>query len=222
MREPSQNDVIDIICEADILGWYRVRFGKDGFGQLSIEIKGQGQGLSTPCISDMRGKYCCICGRGWDNNPFSMMDQYIESNGSDKSKFMHMTCKKGVVAYNQRLRFTEALLMSRKRVPYEHGVKWENLKEIPNEYGGGWNMPWYEAEFTNYPGVKVKFGCRKNVDHVEVIGIGSSDIFAKIEATNGATDHGAYAHAWTDAEVNARVAEIAVWLSQNRQPLEKT
>lgn len=191
-------DIVDLICQAEIPGDVVLSVGRDSLNHLVLESRKYDQRVSR-FINDPRGQHCRVCGRGWDLTPMSFCDQIEDPH--DRGRILHLRCMKGVIAYNQRKRFEDALIKAKLRFTY--------LIEVKNEYGGAWNEPWYEARLNEPLGVTIKLGCRKRVDHVEVIGAKVGNIFADQKSTNGETDNGAYVHAWDDEQLNLCVAKIA-------------
>ncbi len=90
----------------------------------------------------------------------------------------------------------QELLIATGFVPFD-------MKVIPNEYGGAWNLAWYEISFRGFV-PKMKLGTRKNVYHLSMHDLSdkqvkmASGLFKEVKSTNWATtaQHEAGVHAW--------------------------
>jgi len=137
--------------------------GFDERGQLLHE-KQEGYYISTHHISDVRGKTCALCGRGWELNGPAFSDQrYVQT----QEKWVHETCLMRNRAWDEFYSVQGAF--SAARMPHY------GLKEIPNQY---WRndrlysmIPWYSIAPKEKAGLGIMFvvGHRKNVWSIEVM-----------------------------------------------------
>lgn len=159
--------------------------------------------IVTRPIHDVRGLKCPICSVVWVNGVRSIVNQTFHCA---MEKWVHMTCQEGVLIYNEYELFYGAIVMA--------GLRFSGLREIPNEYDG--RRPWYETDLTEYVNVKLKFGHRKRVDVIEIIGAPiPSNIFENEDVTKEIGPTRVMIHAWSDDDVRRYVKEIAAVL-QNK------
>jgi hypothetical protein len=125
----------------------------------------------------------------------------------------HYRCMEGYYSMQER-EFVESVLCDDSWNPGGLGVE---VDEIPNEYRGAWNTPWFRIRFTKaLPGVDLVIGKRKRVWNIEVRNLTRERIgqlarvfdAAKVTDTMGSDATSWYVHAWTKEQVLERVGMI--------------
>lgn len=185
--------------------------GFDKFGQLQVCWM-EGDALYSTIISDVRGKTCPICGRGWELSAPAFRDQHFNRV---VEQFTHRRCEQGAVA------MTEASMWYRLLCEPEHHPAWSWVP-IPNEYRAAWNNTWYRVSFKGYV-PSLKLGTRKNVYHLSLHDLTDAQmeqasLFAEEKATHWAEDHVIGIHAWTEAEARRHIAKFYAILKMD-QPI---
>ncbi len=194
------------------------RLGFDERGQL-LAYWDTGDGDGSYCstvVPDLRHQFCALCKRGWPSNAEAFRDHYFVNN---VFRFVHKTCWAGHLTLAE-CDMWQGLLIAGGFVLFE-------IRTIPNEYRGGWNLPWYEVSFTGYI-PKMKLGRRKNVYHLSMHDLSdkqvllASELFKKITSTNWSNtgNHEAGAHAWDEAEAKRHLERLRVVLMLD-QPFKK-
>jgi len=139
--------------------------GYDEFNQLAVCLFTE-DGFTAHHIRDVRAMICPICQRGWDSTVESLDNQYglfQKPWTSEKGErfmdhiYCHKTCYEGHLHVEERFMW-EGIFCGFKR---SFGIE-----ETPNQYGGGWNTPWYEIKYKN--GLEFTVGSRRRVFNISV------------------------------------------------------
>lgn len=171
------------------------RVGFDKFDQLWAQAKPESDGtIVSTMISDVRGKECRICQRGWDLTADHMLDQARLNHW-----MVHRKCLEGYDAVQSFYEIQRAFIAA--------GYLFR-MEEIPSQYP--YSPPWQEiiilqndTDRTPVAGVKVVVGRRKRVWEIQAHGFGDlASQFEDVDDTKGyATDPSVpqhyYIHAWT-------------------------
>jgi hypothetical protein len=114
--------------------------------------------------SDVSDDICVLCGKGWEKTVLAFCDQMWDE---DALAHLHRTCFERTLGHRERRDFLDAL----KEAGFDRQMLMQ-IKQIPNEYRGAWNVPWYELPVPFLPNAPVlKFGARKRVYNIEIKGI---------------------------------------------------
>lgn len=141
------NDILRPLTADGLVGW-------DQFNQLWL-WRVDGKSRSGTVIADVREKTCPVCNRGWEATAESLGDQY---HWDSRKQWVHESCFVRYQGLTEHDFWHEALC----------GVfRFQGLKEIPNEYRGAWNTPWYRIPLSDVPRT-LKLGTRKRVYHMEI------------------------------------------------------
>jgi len=177
--------------------------GFDEYGQLWAAWQADHGSVAATIITDMRDKTCAMCGRQWELNATSFLDQHYIHHLREWS---HQTCYMRHVAMVEADFWYDAI----GRAMAEMEWKWEKLK---NQYDGGL-IPWYKVKFKNYlPHLIV--GPRKRVFHLAIHDLtpeqaaqcmpmfGAEDVTHEFNATN------IMIHAWGKEKVHEYLGKFA-------------
>jgi len=182
--------------------------GYDQFNQLMTCYK-DGDHETYTFIRDVRDKACKICQCGWENTTASLQNQFQVDRESDL--FVHKTCYLGHLALVQRGEWLDRLNKVREILKQNFPFK---ITEIPNQYGGAWNTPWYEVELLSHDddrhpiGIKLIIGRRKRVDSIEIVGLEKDfkDSFKDDDVTKQQTENGYLIHSYSKADAERYLA----------------
>jgi hypothetical protein len=180
--------------------------GYDRFGQFVVAELDR-DAIIYRHLFDVRLLTCPICGRGWELNAESIRDQYRDYY---TEKRVHKRCHEGRLALDEFRMFYRALCDAK----FHH---WKS-EEIPNQYGGAWNTPWYRFRLDQFPGTTLTMGPRRRVYHIGVSGNsnGLLDDFASEEVTKGYDELGGfYIHAWEEDKIREYLTRVFAWLLKN-------
>jgi hypothetical protein len=141
------NDILRPLTADGLVGW-------DQFNQIWLwEVEGETR--RGHIIADVREKICRVCNRGWETTAKGLGDQYYWQT---REEWAHASCFVRYLALREYSFWHDALC----------GVfRFERPAEIPNEYGGAWNTPWYRVTLLDVPRT-LKLGHRKRVYHMEI------------------------------------------------------
>lgn len=142
------NNIIQPVTSDGLVGF-------DEFGQLCAWEQ-DGEFRRGWHLHDVRQKTCIICGRKWDLTSESLKDQVFLQ---EKEAWVHQSCHKRYLALSEFYFWYGAVCGAR--------IRYHGLEEIPNEYRGGWNLPWYRAKLCDRH-ASLKLGTRKHVYHMEI------------------------------------------------------
>ncbi len=131
--------------------------GFDEFGQLQAK-EVEAKHTTSWIVWDVREKTCFICNHGWELNHKSFKDQYY---WHDRKELIHESCFKRYRKLREWSMFFNAVVECNLAFP-------GGLKEVKNEYGAAWNLPWYEFKWKGAETFTIVIGRRKRVDHVEI------------------------------------------------------
>lgn len=129
--------------------------GYDQYNQLAT-VKRDGDMTTMWFISDVRASTCGICGKGWDNTAESLQNQYHIGR---YDRHVHKTCYVGHLSLSE-YEFWHSLMAS-FRIRFQ-------MEDIPNQYGGAWDTPWFTVELTDFPKCYFVLGRRKRVWSIEL------------------------------------------------------
>lgn len=199
MKDPRNPIVRPVTCDG-LVGYDRndnfVAFAKlYGSGEPSI--------YSSTNTRDITGEMCPLCGKIW--GPENTQAQFLDQIWSDAAmSSVHRSCFERALGFNEREKWVDAL----KEAEFDRSDIM-TIKQIPNEYRGAWNTPWYVIELKGVKRAKgdpvmLKFGARKRVYNIEISGIeanGPTLLMKKFEAEETTKDiidggHGFLIHAW--------------------------
>jgi len=170
---------------------------------LTVRWEERGSICST-IITDMRGKTCPICKKGWEVSAESFRNQFLVRQ---LDEWVHRTCYEGYLSMRETCMWSNLMCEPEDMIPFD----W---KKIPNEYGGAWGTDWY---FINYLGYvpKLKVGSRKRVYHMSLHDLRREQIDAFLEkvkdenVTKGEQGNSSvYIHAWTEADAKRYLAHF--------------
>jgi hypothetical protein len=119
--------------------------GFDEFGQFCAKSHENGSTVMQH-ITDLRMHTCAICGKPWEVTAKAMLNQQrvLET-------WVHRTCYLGYLGIKEANFWSQALCEVRPAVRAEDPLgtliffDWER---IPNQYGGGYDTPWYIVRFS--------------------------------------------------------------------------
>ncbi len=196
--------------------------GFDKFGQLQAKEVGAEHTMSW-IISDVREKTCVICNHGWELNHKSFKDQHYWHN---RKVLIHESCYKRYLMLSEWEQVYFNVCSLNLAFP-------EGLKERKNEYGGAWNLPWYEFEWNGAETFTIVIGRRKRVWHMEIQGPtpgypGLPDLdyrmaekcFSEERVTKEFGPTSVMVHAWTDEKMLAYLKKFVRILGLEK-PVEK-
>lgn len=141
-------------------------YDQDGRFWMGIDEYGDGE-IRFTCssnTSDVSDATCLLCNKPWEKTVAAFRDQMWHE---DSLAVLHRTCFERTLGFRSRIDFVDALKEAGFQRDHLRG-----LRQIPNEYGGAWNTPWYELPVPFLPNTPVlKFGARKRVFNIEIKGI---------------------------------------------------
>jgi len=159
------------------------------------------------------GLVCPICGINWEPSPRGVMDQFY---CRDAEALVHKTCYERWLGFQQRMLFISALNNSNFRV--------ESFDQIPNQYKGAWNTPWYVVTFQT-PGLRMTIGRRKRVFSVT---FESDDdlpfsqikkMFKEEDVTKEFNSQHVLLHAWSDEKLREYIKKLSeVLVPDEKEP----
>ena len=130
---------------------------------LSHMVKRE-DGQMTSWIRDPRPFYCAICGHGWVNTCASLKDAMFLSDApkdptGKRKECVHKKCYLGHLARVQHELFYWSICEGRIR----DGIRmiFDGFEEMPNQYGGAYDTPWYKTHITG-----LSLGKSGNYEHV--------------------------------------------------------
>ena len=180
--------------------------GFDEFNQLLLRRVSKDFDSHT-FVADTRRKTCAICGKGWELTAEAIADQ-IAINPT-VSLLVHNRCMNGYHSMRERYRI-DKLLSDREWL--REGPIGFVMEEMPNQYKGAWDTPWFKMEFRKaLPGVELVIGRRKRVWHVELRNLTKERCKAVINAleavtdTKGADANSVHVHCWNEQQLTERV-----------------
>ncbi len=131
--------------------------GYDKFNQLQA-VRFENGSMISWIIANPLEEICPICDRGWNLNHTSIKDQHY---WHDRKELTHESCFKRYLKLREWSMFFNAVVECNLAFP-------GGLKEVKNEYGAAWNLPWYEFTWKGAETFTIVIGRRKRVDHVEI------------------------------------------------------
>jgi hypothetical protein len=172
--------------------------GFDKFEQLVIQ-KQEGKYTTTRIVHNSLDETCPICGKGWEPTVESLenqwgiscMGKYTRTKSGElghSDRPCHYSCYKGML-YVKEAQMWYDIFCDRE---INKGPGYE-IDEVPNEYNGGWNNPWYRYRPKHLPGVDIVVGSRKRVYQIKFLNLGKDDIksvelaLEKFDGTKGET-----------------------------------
>lgn len=144
--------------------------------------------------SDLRGKTCMLCNKQWEVSATSLADQFFARR---EGVHVHYTCYERHLSFLDRGEWMDAIAKSGLY------ARVSDITEIPNQYGGAWNVPWYCVELKGKPTVVLTFGQRKRVRSIQVDRLNLEQIdaleslFKAEDTTKDRRPDGYIIHAWT-------------------------
>lgn len=164
--------------------------GFDKYNQLVAQWQDREWTVST-IVRDLRDETCPICGKGWELSSESFRDcHFIESLGksflTSEGKHAHSGQPCHYTCYRGMLRVKEAdfwyYACCDREINKGPGFDFDESK---NEYGGGWNNPWYRVRFKHLPGIDLIMGKRSRVYEISVRNLDNSAIELLEKAFDG-------------------------------------
>ena len=144
------NDILRPVTPDGLIGF-------DEFGQLQAK-KVEAKYTTSWRIWDVREKTCVICNHGWELNHKSFKDQYYWHS---REEVVHNSC------YERYLTLSEWEQVYFNVCHFNLAFP-DGLKEVKNQYGGAWNLPWYRFSWKDAPTFTIVIGRRKRVWHMEI------------------------------------------------------
>src|SRR3546814_7202494 len=96
-------------------------------------------------MGDVSNAICILCNRRWELTAEAFLDQVWVG---DAYSVVHRTCYERHLGMNERHLVVAALLKA--GFTYEDIAK---MEQIPNQYGGAWNTPWYRVKVPGHDAV---------------------------------------------------------------------
>lgn len=178
--------------------FHNAGYDNDGRFWMGIDEYNDGEirFMCSSSIGDVSDDTCILCGKGWEKTVQAFRDQMWHD---DALAVLHRSCFERNLGFRERVEFIDALR--------EAGFDRQDLKtleQVPNEYGGAWNTPWYRITVPFLPGrPTLKFGARKRVFNIEIKGINDLGVSLLVDAfkdegnvTRGHEEGLFYTHAW--------------------------
>ena len=168
--------------------------GFDEFNQL-VRSWRDGNLTCSTFTPDLRDITCVLCGKDWELSGPGYANHYYH-NARERS--VHQSCFIRHLAFNEYLMWREALIDAK--------IRFEKMDEIPNEYGGAWNTPWYTIAPMECKQAIIKVGSRKRVYHVELILTSlvpyqeALSVLDKEDVTKAQSSSSYMIHAWTEGK----------------------
>lgn len=186
------NDIVRPLTEDGMLGY-------DEHRQLWAFRLDQGMKIGT-IVADVREEKCSLCAEGWKTTAESMLDQFCHLK-----RWVHRTCFVRYVGYREYGMWCKVFRLTK--------LRFNKIKEIPNQYGGGWKAPWYEIEIENTP-VTFYVGNRKQVYSIQVRATKGDlsemeELFTDEDVTKKFETNNVLLHAWNEDKVADYVKKIA-------------
>jgi hypothetical protein len=164
---------------------------------------------------DLRGQKCMLCDQKWKTEARDLADQYYNR---DAEIHVHKSCYVRHLSFLERQKLMDTLVRSELR------DKVKAIDDIPNQYGGAWNTPWYEITL-NYTGNPViTIGPRKRVISLELTRITNDQVktlekrFESVIDTKTFLVDSVLIHAWDDETAVQRLKIIKEVLDDTTVP----
>ncbi len=183
--------------------------GFDEFGQLWAAWPTDGGSVAATIIADVRGKTCAICGREWDLNAKSFLDQnYLQH----LKEWTHRTCYMRCIAMNEANFWHDSIIQAMGDAEW----KW---KKLPNQYDGGL-VPWYKVQFEHYVPHLI-LGPRKRVFHLAIHDLTPAQaeqgtpLFGTEDVTHEFNPTSIMIHAWSKDKAQEYLGKFATLIKMD-------
>lgn len=179
----------------------------DEFNQFGVRIKQPDGYTNGYLLVDVRNITCCICGKGWELKPTSIMDQFACHSARS---IVHKTCYEKWLTFKERMLFIGALNNSRFVLAND------GVKPIENQYGGAWNTSWFEFTFDKPNYITMTIGSRKRVYSINLKSTQPLDVerftaaFENEGVTKNFSSNSILLHAWDELKLQDYISRLSL------------